>query len=90
MGIEKNTKVIDNRNEEEYSKFEYFNLNGLPIRTVYKDGRSPIGADTVDPASGTLVKSADLIIRTLTDPHIEEISKEEFFSLCEKMVDSKN
>ena len=78
--------IIENRDEELYSKFEYFNFNGIPIRTVYKESRNPIGADTIDPRTSTLVKRASLISPTLKDPDCEEITKEEFYLLCEQRV----
>ena len=78
--------VINNRNKEDYSKFEYFDLNGLPIRVVYDGGPNPIGADTVDPKTGKLIKRASLISPTRIDPICKEITEEEFYALCEKRV----
>ena len=80
-------EIKDNRNREEYTKAVYYRCHDTPIRLVYTDDLShPIGADTIDPNTGILIKNATLISKVDRDPLVEEITEEEFYALCEQKM----
>ena len=79
-------RIIDFRDESEFGGYEYYRVDGIPVRVVLSPDGFKVGADTVDSSTGELVRSASLISRTETDPFSDEISRDEFYALCEELV----
>lgn len=83
--------IEDNRKNEEFGRFEYYRIGDRPIRVVfrYEDDQIPIAADILNPNTGELVGNASLICEIDTSPFAEEITKKEFNSLCEEVMQKK-
>ncbi len=78
--------IADCRNPEEFGGFEYFNLRGEPVRVVLNDDAFPISADGLDAATASFVRNLTYLGPVDRDPFSDEITREEFYALCEKKI----
>jgi len=69
---------------EDFGKFEYYRIRNTPVRLVLdKEGRM-LGTYGLNKETGELVLGA-YIKAIMTDPFSEEITEEEFYTLCEEL-----
>lgn len=86
--------IKDFRNKEDFGEYKYYRLEkgssriDTPIRLVIDKEGNEIGADTIDPDTGSLVRGA-FMKEIYSSPHIEDISEAEFYVLCEKVMQKK-
>ena len=85
--------VIDNRTPGDYGHCEYHRLAhakrvDTPVRIIFDHKGREIGADTVDPKTGSLVENHILSTKVFWDPDCNEFgsTEEEFWALCEARV----
>lgn len=83
--------IEDNRNREDFGKYEYYKfLEGppsrmeRPVRIVYNHENNIIGADTINAEGQKLIKMASLIGTAMRGLHSCESTEEEFWALCEE------
>ncbi|PCJ95560.1 MAG: hypothetical protein COA45_12200 [Zetaproteobacteria bacterium] len=81
--------IVDNRNKEDSAGYEYYNLRGYPVRTVLDDDGYFISADALNSETGELCRDVTMMSQVTTDPLCDKISKDEFYTLCEDLVDKK-
>ena len=59
--------ITNNRNAEDYGGYQYYEIRGggnrcnVPVRVVLDKDGDNVGADTIDPKTGNLIKNAGLI-----------------------------
>ncbi len=78
--------IVDHRNEEDSAGYEYYSLRGRPVRTVLNDDGNFISADVLNSETGELCRDVTMMSRVETDPLCDEISKDEFYTLCEEWI----
>jgi hypothetical protein len=82
--------IEDNRNREEFGKYEYYKiLKGpseidRPVRVVYNHENNIIGADTINAEGQKLVKATGIISEAMNSPYSDDSTEEEFWVLCEE------
>ncbi len=88
-GFRRAFTIVDYRSEDEGAGYEYYDLRGYPVRTVLGDDGDTISADALDSETGELLRDVTMMSQVETDPLSEQISKEEFYTLCEALVSEK-
>ena len=80
--------IKDPENENEYGRYEYYRLGDTPIRLVFSTEDNIIGTNGLNVETGELVIGS--YIREIdNNPDIEEITEEQFYSLCEDLIRRK-
>ncbi len=80
--------IIDPFNNGDVGRFEYYRKFDKPIRLVFDENGDVLGTNTLNPETGELIIAA-LIAEVDTNPHVEEITKVEFYKLCEDLLMKK-
>ncbi len=69
-----------------YKRLDFYNGFDFPIRVVFDHEGSAMGADYLNPEKGELVRSASLISETEISAIVDQITKDEFYDLCDEIL----
>lgn len=74
--------IEDHRAGEENGGYEYYRLNGEPVRVVFDTKGMKMGGDRLNAQEAKLYRAATVMGEVFKAVHCDEISKEEFDQLC--------
>ncbi len=87
--IGQDTEVIDHRNLEECGGFEYYELNGQPLRVVLNEDQLQMGGDRLNAETGELYRDATVLGDVFKEEDCDPIDESRFYELCAERIAEK-
>lgn len=75
-------EIKDHRNADDWGEYKYYKVNGKLARLVFNKDGDDVSADGFDPETGELYRALGFMNQIMKDPHVDEITEEEFYEMC--------